>query len=114
MINKLAISIQRLAIVLLALALAGATATGCRRQDVVASKPTPQIIWRTVGTESGRGNRQTESFTSDTGAIRIRWETRAVASAGSSGAARSDTFRLTAHSAISGRVLQQVVEEHGA
>jgi hypothetical protein len=113
MSNQSAISLQQSAIVLL-LALGGATGTGCRRQDVVAAKTAPQMIWRAVGTWSGRGNRQTESFTSDTGALRIRWQTTAVGGAVPPSAAQPSTFRLTAHSAISGRVLQQVVEEHGA
>src|SRR2546421_12732888 len=107
MSNKSAISIQQSAIVLLALVAAGAS--GCRRQEIVAANSAPQMIWRAVGTWSGDGNRQTESFTSDTGALRVRWETRLAAAAAPPG-----TFRLTAHSAISGRVLQQVVDHAGA
>jgi hypothetical protein len=67
------------------------------------------MIWRAVGSWSGHGNRQTESFTSDSGALRVKWETNAPGGSGAEG-----QFRLTAHSAISGRVLQQVVEERGA
>jgi hypothetical protein len=85
------------------------SASGCRRQDVAAARGAPQMIWRTLGTWSGRGNRQTESFTSDSGALRVKWETAAAA-----GAPPPGTFLLTAHSAISGRVLQQVVEVRGA
>ena len=70
-----------------------------------ASQPPPQteqtVAWRPLGSWSGRGNRQTESFTSDTGALRVTWEA-------------TGDFRLTAHSAISGRPLQQVVEHTGA
>jgi hypothetical protein len=33
-------------------------------------------IWHKVGSWSGRGNIQTETFTSDTGAFRVTWETR--------------------------------------
>jgi hypothetical protein len=33
------------------------------------------VVWKTVGSWSGRGNRQTETFTSDTGGFRVRWET---------------------------------------
>jgi hypothetical protein len=84
------------------------SASGCRRQDVAAARAAPQMIWRTLGTWSGRGNRQTESFTSDSGALRVKWET-----AGAAGAPSPGTFLLTAHSAISGRVLQQVVEVSG-
>jgi hypothetical protein len=66
------------------------------------------MIWRTVGSWSGRGNRQTESFTSDSGALRVKWETKVPADGKAEG-----TFQVTAHSAISGRVLQQVVDERG-
>jgi hypothetical protein len=94
----------------LALAVAVAVAvSGCRREQVAAAKGTPQMIWRTVGSWSGHGNRQTESFTSDSGALRVKWETTTPAGGGAEG-----RFQLTAHSAISGRVLQQVVEERGA
>jgi hypothetical protein len=71
---------------------------------------TPQrvVVWRAIGSWSGRGNRQTESFTSDTGALRVRWTTNREAPAG------AGAFRLTAHSAISGRLLEQVVDHRGA
>ena len=82
--------------------------SACRRQDVAAAKTAPQMIWRAVGSWSGSGNRQTESFTSDTGALRVKWETMSAGTSAIAGA-----FRLTAHSAISGRVLQQVVEAQG-
>jgi hypothetical protein len=65
-------------------------------------------VWRSLGSWSGRGSRQTESFTSDTGTLRIRWSTTAAPGATSAG-----TFRLNAHSAISGRLLQPVVDENG-
>jgi hypothetical protein len=75
----------------------------------VAAKSEPQVIWRSVGSWSGHGNSQTESFAGETGALRVRWETRAEAADG-----KPPTFRLTAHSAISGRILEQVVEHQGA
>src|SRR5262245_23802322 len=34
------------------------------------------VIWKTVGSWSGSGNFQSESFTSDTGGFRVRWETK--------------------------------------
>jgi hypothetical protein len=89
--------------------LAIAAAPACRRHDAAPRQKTPEMIWRAVGVWSGHGNRQTESFTSDTGALRVRWDTKP-----SRGAPGEGTFRLTAHSAISGRVLQQVVDERGA
>ena len=48
---------------------------GCRSR----SEPPPArevSIWHQVGSWSGRGNIQTETFTSDTGAFRVTWETR--------------------------------------
>lgn len=63
--------------------------------------------WHTLGTWSGRGNRQTESFDVTTGALRVRWETRGEISPG------AGRFRVSLHSAISGRPLQTIVEGHG-
>ena len=89
-----------------------ATIASCRGRETPPVKAAePQIIWRAVGTWSGRGNRQTESFTSDTGALRVKWE---ASQAGGVAPNASQTLRITAHSAISGRVLQQVVEHRGA
>jgi hypothetical protein len=103
----------RRSIVLLACA-AVAAVPACRGRDgatAAAARSEPQIIWRAVGTWSGHGNRQTESFTSDTGALRVKWEaTRAAGAAGTP----DGTLRITAHSAISGRILQQVVDRTGA
>ena len=89
----------------------GLTAGACRR---AADQPPPVsqrvVAWRAVGSWSGHGNKQTESFTSESGALRVRWTTLA--------ATRSPdvagTFRVTAHSAISGRLLEQVVDHAGA
>jgi hypothetical protein len=84
-------------------------AFGCRaRTDRPAPPSTqPKVAYRTLGSWSGRGNKQTESFNSDTGALRIRWETKDDTKPG------QGVFRLTAHSAISGRLLQEVVDQNG-
>ncbi|HEX7138997.1 MAG TPA: hypothetical protein VF219_14165 [Vicinamibacterales bacterium] len=34
------------------------------------------VVWKEVGSWSGSGNFQSESFTSDTGGFRVRWETK--------------------------------------
>ncbi len=78
--------------------------------------PKPQnaargVAWRPLGSWSGRGNLQTESFTSETGALRVRWETTQPKA---DATPPPGLFRLNAHSAISGRLLQQVVEQAGA
>jgi hypothetical protein len=72
----------------------------------------PTVAWRQLGTWSGRGSLQTESFTSDTGTLRVRWEATSTVDAGTAQAA--GTFRLEARSAISGRLLEQVVDHAGA
>jgi hypothetical protein len=42
-----------------------------------APPPVPQevVVWKPVGSWSGHGDVQTETFTSDTGGFRVRWET---------------------------------------
>ena len=97
------------AVLVAALALAAA---GCRARTDPPPKPAERTVaWHQLGAWSGRGNLQTESFTSESGALRVRWET--TAQAGNAVPAGTGAFRLTAHSAISGRPLQEVVEHAG-
>jgi hypothetical protein len=77
-----------------------------KKEPEPPAKPDP-IIWRTVGSWSGRGNVQTGSFSVETGAMRIRWETTNEAAPG------VGAFRLSLHSAISGRSLQVAVDQKG-
>jgi hypothetical protein len=88
------------------------TADACRRPagDPARSAPQQVVAWRAVGTWSGRGNKQTESFTSESGGLRVRW----WATAGSEPPVAAGKFRVSAHSAISGRLLEQVVDHQGA
>jgi hypothetical protein len=65
------------------------------------------VLWRQVGTWSGHGNSQTGSFSVETGALRLHWETRNPPADGG-------VFKVSLHSAISGRPLQVVVDRHGA
>jgi len=82
--------------------------TACRREPHrPVDAPRQVVAWRTVGSWSGRGNRQTESFTSDSGALRLRWSTTHEEPDG------AGTFHVTAHSAISGRLLQEAVDHRG-
>ena len=64
-------------------------------------------IWKNLGEWSGRGNAQTESFIGLTGALRMHWRTTNEAPGG------AGTFRLILQSAISGRALQEAVDEKG-
>ena len=92
--------------VLLAALLAGA----CGARAEPANKPAaPTVVWHQLGSWSGHGDAQTESFTSDTGTLRVRWETAHRSGEDTAGSS-SPLFRVTAHSAISGRLLQQIVD----
>ena len=68
---------------------------------------TPTVVWRKLGTWSGRGPIQTEPFISDTGSLRLRWETRNEAAPG------TGIFRVTVHSDVSGRPLILAVDARG-
>jgi hypothetical protein len=65
------------------------------------------VVWRPVGSWSGRGNAQTGSFPSDTGSLRVHWETRNERAPG------SGSFTVTLHSAVSGRPLLPAVDHQG-
>jgi len=71
------------------------------------SVPEEVVAWQNLGEWSGRGNAQTESFVGLTGSLRMRWRTKNEVPAG------TGTFRLILQSAISGRDLQQTVDETG-
>lgn len=68
---------------------------------------TPTVVWRALGSWSGHGSMQTEAFTSDTGSLRLRWETRHEAAPG------TGIFRVTVHSDVSGRSLVLAVDARG-
>jgi len=94
----------------IAIALTALVAVGCRSPAKSPASRAPgalQVSWHTLGSWSGHGSLQTESFTSDTGSLRIRWETRRATEP------QLGTFRLTFHSAISGRPLAEAVDQRG-
>jgi hypothetical protein len=64
-------------------------------------------VWRPLGSWSGRDNVQTESFTSDSGFLRITWETTGETKAG------AGRFQLRIMSSISGRPLLTAVDVQG-
>jgi hypothetical protein len=65
------------------------------------------VIWKQLGSWSGRGNAQTESFLGLTGSLRLRWRTTHEDPKG------KGRFKLILQSAISGRALQEPVDEEG-
>lgn len=87
-------------------------ASACGAPHAQTSSPpkntASQIAWQTLGSYAGHGSEQSASFTSDNGAMRILWEAKPSGAASSSG-----TFRLTIHSAISGRPLFVAVDQKG-
>ena len=82
-------------------------ATACGARADQNTTPAQTVVWHKLGAWSGHGNRQTESFTSESGALRIRWATTHEEPGGPA------AFRVTAHSAISGRLLGQAVDHRG-
>jgi hypothetical protein len=70
--------------------------------------PTPEVrSWRHLGTWSGRGSRQTESFTSDTAAFRVKWETKNETAPG------AGTLKVVFRSGDSGREIVDAVDARG-
>lgn len=70
--------------------------------------PTRQtILWSNLGSWSGRDNLQTESFNSNTGYLRVTWETSHETKP------NTGRFKLTVGSSISGRPLQVTVDFQG-
>ena len=80
-------------------------ACGCQSHEQAAREP--QIAWHRLGSWSGVGNIQTESFESNTGSLRVQWKTANETAPG------KGTFRLAFHSSISGRELQVAVDRTG-
>jgi hypothetical protein len=78
---------------------------GCKTAPRAESRP--QIGWRPIGSWSGRGDTQTDSFNIESTQWRIKWETKGAASPG------AGTFHLVVHSAVSGRPIQDAVQHHG-
>jgi hypothetical protein len=79
--------------------------TGCRQPP--KSAPNAEVAWHRIGSWSGRGNTQTESFLYESGALRVRWETTNEQSG------RTGQFRLILASAVSGRQLAVPADQRG-
>jgi hypothetical protein len=87
----------------LSVAMVSIDGPSCR---AVGEPPHTETVWERLGTWSGHGRRQTESFNSLIGTLRITWKaTHAVSDGGS--------FKLTLLSAISGRRMGIPVEHSG-
>jgi hypothetical protein len=87
------------------LMVAAVLAASCREAPPRAGEPA--VVWRHLGAWSGHGSMQTDAFISDTGSMRLRWETRNESAPG------QGFFRLTVHSDVSGRSLVEAVDVRG-
>jgi hypothetical protein len=65
------------------------------------------VLWKQLGSWSGSGNAQTESFVGLTGSLRLHWRTTHEEPQG------QGRFKVILQSAISGRALQDLVDELG-
>ena len=73
-----------------------------------ASPPRKSVtLWHPLGSWSGRDNLQTESFVSNTGYLRMTWETSHESKP------NTGRFKLTMGSSISGRPLMVAVDVQG-
>ncbi len=87
-------------------ALAAAAVAACRSRP--AAPPAHDVVvWHQVGAWSGRGNAQTETFTSDTGGFRVRWSTRNETKPG------GGTLKVVFHSGDSGRPIIEAIDARG-
>ena len=84
-----------------------AAVLGVSCRDAPAPAREPTVAWRPLGSWSGRGSMQTDAFISDTGSMRLRWETRNESAPG------KGFFRVTVHSDVSGRPLIEAVDVRG-
>lgn len=103
----------RLTVGALVIVTAGSIACGPRRKEPAPPPAERTVVWRRLGSWSGHGSLQTESFTSDTGTLRVSWEASLIPAAQGTAPKGPPAFRLDAHSAISGRLLQQVIDHAG-
>jgi len=97
------VAVSRVLAMAVVLTVLSACGSGVKAARFPENKP---VEWRRLGSWSGHGNAQTESF--DIGSqIRLRWETRNETSPG------TGTFAVTVNSAVSGRDLALAVDHHG-
>ena len=89
------------------LLIAAILACSCHRETKPVAKRAT-LVWHSVGSWSGRGDAQTESFDIGYEPCRVRWEARNESTPG------AGELRVTLHSAVSGRDLALVVDHRGA
>ena len=83
------------------------TLSACR-SEVPRPQPQSVVAWKPVGSWAGRGDKQTETFTSDTGGFRVHWETTKETPAG------GGRLRVVFRSGDSGREIIEAIDARGA
>ena len=78
--------------------------SACRSQP---PPPRDVTVWHQVGAWSGRGSRQTETFTGDTGGFRVTWETKNESAPG------AGRLAVVFRSGDSGREIIDAVDARG-
>jgi hypothetical protein len=101
MFSSSAIRVRRLAVL-------GAAVFAVSCRDAAPPAGEASVVWRPLGSWSGRGSMQTDAFISDSGSLRLRWETKNESAPG------AGFFRVTVHSDVSGRPLVLAVDVRGA
>jgi hypothetical protein len=86
--------------------LTAAFLAGCKSERKAEVKA-PPLAWQKVGSWSGHGDAQTDSFDIGFSQCRIRWEARNETPPG------TGTLRVTVNSAVSGRDLALAVDHKG-
>ena len=81
-------------------------ASGCR--SPAPPPPKAVVVWKAVGSWSGRGDAQTETFTSDGGGFRVHWEMNTESRAG------AGRLRVVFRSGDSGREIIEAIDARGA
>ena len=81
--------------------------SGCR-SEAPRSQPQAVVVWKPIGTWSGRGDKQTETFTGDSGGFRVQWNTTNESPAG------SGRLRVVFRSGDSGREIIDAIDARGA
>jgi hypothetical protein len=82
-------------------------ATACRSPDP-PPPPREVVVWKPVGSWSGRGNTQTGIFTSDGGGFRVHWEMKNETRPG------AGRLRVIFSSGDSGREIIEAIDARGA
>ncbi len=77
------------------------------RSEPAHRAPQPVVVWKPIGTWSGHGDRQTETFTGDNGGFRVHWEAAREAPPG------SGRLRVVFRSGDSGREIIEAIDARG-